>query len=180
MTRAQAWAGGVLAVAVLGWLTGFWFVYDGWWHRRFFWWGVVPASLIALPLLWQRKLPPLSCGFVGALLLLQWFSRVWSGSGGTTAVASFSDTFAVVLLLTCVFVLTRRQAQFARAYLIALPVVSALFTGLSLVLFYSSHGLAADRFRNVFVYESGLNPVLTGLLCAAAAVPAFSLMLASE
>ena len=180
MVRARAGAGALLTVALIGWLTGFWFVYDGWWHRRFFWWFLAPTAVITLPLVWRREPWDRWCLITAALLLFQALSRTWSSGETLTEVAGMSDTLAVALLLTALFLLARHFLPFRAAYLMALPLISAVVMGASLPLFYSDHALAADRFCDVFVYESGLNPILTGLLCATAALHAAALLAASE
>ena len=174
--RSQA---GILAVMLLFWLAGYWFMYDGWWHRRLLWWTVAPAVAIQLPGVWQslkaqRWLPVLL-----ALLLYQLLSRLWA-SPPLAPVGSLQDTLAVALLLAAVVHCAKTLPPFSRLFPLIFTLISSTTALASLLLFYSAHSFTNDRLRNIFVYETGLNPVLTGLLCSFGTLCALSLVAKSQ
>ncbi len=160
----------LLAAALGLWLVGFW-VGDGWHHRRAL--GVVFPFLLlgadrvvgtvwAIRWLWA----------VALLLGWQTLSRSWADPPLVEA-GEAGDAVAV-LLLGAALVAVGRRKHFGEWIIGGLAVLGAGVVVFSLGAFYGgpAHALATDRFRNVLVYDEGLNPVLTGMLCASGAVAA--------
>jgi hypothetical protein len=158
-----------LAIAVGLWLGGYFFA-SGWEHRQAFRW-LLPIVVLNGDLLVKTFRETRWLWLVTALLGYQALSRLWSG--GSERISNPADLAMVFLLLVALVTIGRKEG----AGTIITGVLAILCAGVtlySLVVYYGedSHQLAGHRLRNVLVYEEGLNPVLTGMLCAFGAVAA--------
>ncbi len=170
--RCWEWREALLAGALGLWLVGFW-AGDGWHHRR--------ALALVLPFLllgadrvagtiWEVRW----LWAVGLLLGWQTLSRSWADPP-LVEVGRPGDA-AVLFLLAAAFVAVGRRKDFGIWIIGGLAVLGACLVVFLLGAFYGdpAQALASDRFRNVLIYREfgGLNPVLTGMLCASGAVAA--------
>jgi hypothetical protein len=158
-----------LAAAAALWVTGAWLAPSGWWH-------LLSLALLGLALLphhrsacrWWRQS---RWGWaLAALVGWQILSVLWSTDGGARELL---DADEVSVLVSALGIVERTRAW--RRALIPLIVWVALFSAvLGLLVFYFVHdrGLAAERFRIPWIHLTGLNAVLTGLLCSFGAVAA--------
>ncbi|MFP6896202.1 MAG: O-antigen ligase family protein [Roseibacillus sp.] len=158
-----------LALAVGLWLCGY-FMADGWEQRRVFKW-LLPVFFLNGDLLVKSFRETRWLWGAAGLLVYQALSRLWSD--GSEPLSNPADLAMVFLLLVALVTIGRREG--AGAWILAgLAILSTTVTLFSLFLFYAEEDqvFAVDRLRNVFIYEDGLNPVLTGMLCAFGAVVA--------
>ena len=173
LTRCWEWRELLLAVALGLWLAGFWVAQDGWYHRRALAW-LVPFLLLGADRLVASALSVRWLWAVAVLLAWQALSRSWAEPPLVEA-GGAGDAVAV-LLLGAALVAVGRRKPFGVWIIGGLAVLGAGVVVYSLGAFYGgpAHALASDRFRNVLVYRDlgGLNPVLTGMLCASGAVAA--------
>lgn len=160
-----------LALAIGLWLAGY-FTADGWEQRRAFKW-LLPFVLLNGDLLVKTFRESRWLWAATALLAYQMLSRLWSS--GSEPVANGMDTAMVFLLLVSLVTIGRKE-EAARVVLAGLTILCGGVMLYSLFAFYghSDYKLTVDRLRNVLIYEDGLNPVLTGMLCAFSAVAAAS------
>ncbi len=170
LTRCWEWREWLLAVALGLWLAGYWVAQDGWYHRRALVW-LVPFLLLGA----DRMIRAGAIRWLWAVaLLLGWqvLSRSWAEP--PLVEAGGAGDAVVVLLLGAALAAVGRRKPFGVWIIGGLAILGAGVVAYSLGAFYGEEGrsLAADRFRNVFVYSEGLNPVLTGMLCASGAVAA--------
>lgn len=158
-----------LAVGIGLWLCGY-FVVDGWEHRRAVRW-LVPILLLNCDILVRTMRESRWLWAVAGLLAFQALSRWWSV--GNEPVSNGFDVLAVLALLISLVAIGRREDA-GNWMLGGLAVLAGGVALFSLAGFYGSEGrhLATDRLRNVLIYENGLNPVLTGMLCGFGAVAA--------
>ena len=161
----------LLAVALGLWLAGFWVAQDGWYHRRALVW-LVPFLLLGADRVIRTAWENRWLWAVAVLLGWQTLSRSWAEPPLVEA-GGAGDAVAV-LLLGAALVAVGRRKPFGVWIIGGLAVLGAGVVVYSLGAFYGgpAHALATDRFRNVLVYDEGLNPVLTGMLCASGAVAA--------
>lgn len=173
LTRCWEWRELLLAVALGLWLAGFWVAQDGWYHRRALAW-LVPFLLLGADRLVASALSVRWLWAVAVLLAWQALSQSWAEPPLVEA-GGAGDAVAV-LLLGAALVAVGRRKPFGVWIIGGLAVLGAGVVVYSLGAFYGgpAHALASDRFRNVLVYRDlgGLNPVLTGMLCASGAVAA--------
>ena len=179
MNPRRNWKIWILGLTILFWLSGYWFIYDGWWHRHLLKFTVLPTVLVQLPALWKTARTHRWLQVVTVLLLYQAASRLWADSTPRLD-GSLVDTLFVLLLLISLIHLAQNDTSFTRWFTLIITVISCFTTIVSLATFYSLYSLADDRFRNIYVYETGLNPVLTGLLCGFGAICTCSLLCLSQ
>ncbi|MDA0766798.1 MAG: O-antigen ligase family protein [Verrucomicrobia bacterium] len=171
-SERERWWRMVLAAGLTLWLAGFWFWSDASTHRLALFVLVLPG----LVLNW-RELREVVRGerwlwLVGVLLVYQWLSTFWSdpriNPGGYWLDVVMTGSFLLGVMAIS------RSPLVLRWVFPALGLLAALVALVSLLVFYAEPGrsVAEDRLRNVWVYEEGLNPVWTGLLCSFGALVA--------
>lgn len=174
LTRCWEWRELLLAVALGLWLAGFWVAQDGWYHRRALAW-LVPFLLLGADRVIRTAGAIRWLWAVALLLGWQALSRIWAEPPLVEA-GGAGDAVAVLLLGAALAAVGRRKS-FGVWIIGGLAILGTVVVVYSLGAFYGgpAHALASDRFRNVLVYRDlfgGLNPVLTGMLCASGAVAA--------
>ncbi len=165
------------AVAAVGvvWLAGFHFFHDGFYHMAAFWWLLAPLAVANADLLaggdrrWRGMLILLVAWQLGCGLVRR--------EGGWPAVAAMLDVVAVGVLVVTVLGISGRDRGWPVLRL-AMVVAAAGVSLWSLVRFYplAGLGLEDERLRNVLVYPTGLNAVLTGLLAGFSLLAGFELV----
>lgn len=157
----------MLAIVITFWLAEYYFVADGWWHQRHFWLFVMPIFALNYECFRLKILPNRSVWPIYTLLVFQLISCVWAASLDT-ALISLGVDFISVLLLSASIILVGSYFSIGS---ILFPVMSigAVCTFVSLVAYYYGHPFSR-RFWFPFIYENGLNPVLTGFICGFSAL----------
>jgi hypothetical protein len=174
--------------ALLIFLWGYWFFPDGWWHREFL---LVLAAPLALAWLVTAKLAtpsptPWRDPWLALLAATLALTLILPSLAATPSAQQLGTQILDAALLVLLFAALRQLAASTPLRLIALRgmVISGLLAmALSLPLFYSqsSHFFPYARLRDMLVYyPDGLNPILTGMLAAAASSVALAFHLSSD
>ncbi|MBK1833621.1 hypothetical protein [Roseibacillus ishigakijimensis] len=166
-----------MQIALLGWVTGYWWCRGRWEHDLWLQWVLLPAFACNADRVWALWQEWYRGGWRenGCLLVLLgllewqfWITGIrggdwWGGPGS-------GRDFVLALILLTSFALFQREPGALRRLGCAVIFVATLAIACSLVLFYLDYGFSEQRFRLVWRYEPGFNAVTTGLLAGYALV----------
>lgn len=191
MSKLLHWRPWLLHLALIAWVTGFWWCSGRWEHNRWLQWIVLPVFAINADhvwALWKEWLGSLALGlglglgsdqkrdlwWFALFSLIEWQFWLtgirtgdwWGGPG------SGKDLIILIVLLSSLVLLARDLRALTWLWRSVL-FVAALALGASACLFYADYGISEERFRLGWRSQPGFNAVTTGLLVGFALVVAW-------
>lgn len=158
----------MLLLAVVCWLTGFWWCSGRWEHGLILQWVVLPAFALNADRVWElwkgsfRERP--MC-LLAILALIEWqFWMTGLRAGEWWGRAGSGKDFALLVVLISALVLSSQDACSRLVLWRGSFLLGVLAVAWSLVVFYAEYGLSEERFRLLWRYEPGFNAVTTGIL----------------
>jgi hypothetical protein len=171
------WRWWLLFVALMGWVTGFWWCRGRWEHNLWLQWLVLPAFACngdRIWELWQRWLADFSLRWLALFSLIEWqFWLTGFRAGDWWGSAGSGKDFALLVVLISSLVLLAEDERARKQLWQVVFGIGALAVFVSLLLFYQDYTLSEERFRLVWRYAPGFNAVTTGLLAGFALVVGF-------
>lgn len=165
---------GFLTLALVGWVSGFWWCRGRWEHGLWLQWVVLPVFALNADRIWSLwkewlDLAPeafrRNLWWFGFLTLWEWQfwvtgfrTGIWWGGAGS------GKDFTLGLVLISSLVLLARDEKSLRFLWHGVATVGVIAIAISAVIFYSQYGVSEQRFRLVWRYGPGFNAVTTGLL----------------
>lgn len=157
-----------LTLAVAVWIAGY-FLTSAWYHHQYLRW-LWPIFFLNGDLLFKTAREVKWLWLAGGLLGYQMLSRLWSPQVGE--IGGVHDV-AVIAVLLLALVTIGRQGGLATFLMGIITLFGTVVTLYCLFAFYGdAEHTFTSRFRNPLMYELGLNPVLTGMMCCLCAMVA--------
>lgn len=167
-------------MALIGWVTGFWWCEGRWGHGVWLQWIVLPAFVLNADHVWAlwkdwfgilREGWRYNLWWFALFSLLEWQFWVtgfrtrywWDGAGS-------GKDFAVLAIVISAFVLLAQSPKGRERLWLAVIAVATLAIAMSVFIFYRQYGISEERFRLVWRYRPGFNAVTTGILVGFALV----------